>query len=152
MQYFGVLIFLAVIGIFAYVIINAISTWVRNNNSPVETYNAVVVAKRTNVSGGGKDSSASTSYHVTFQLEDNSRLELGVHAPEYGALAEGDVGVLTRQGTRFLGFERTNDEYSAIDPNQQVHTCKGCGATFRGTVCDYCGTPVETVQRSRRRL
>ena len=151
MQYFAGLIFIAVIGIFAMVIIKGIATWVSNNNSPVETYNAVVVAKRANVSGGGNNSSASTSYHVTFELEDNSRLELGVKSHEYGTLAEGDVGVLTRQGTRFLGFERKSDEYSAIDPAQQVHTCKGCGATFRGTVCDYCGTPVEAERRSRRR-
>jgi len=151
MQFFGGMIFLAVIGFFAYLIITGISTWVRNNNSPVETYNAVVVAKRTNVSGGGSNTSASTSYHVTFQLDDGSRLELRVRHSDYGALAEGDVGVLTRQGTRFLGFERRYDEYKAEDPTQQVHKCQACGATFRGTVCEYCGTPVEVVQRSRRR-
>lgn len=151
MEIFGVMIFLAVIGFFAYLIFNGVSTWVKNNNSPVETYNAVVVAKRTNVSGGSGDSGATTSYFVTFQLDDGSRLELRVKYNDYGAIAEGDVGVLTRQGTRFLGFERRYDEYKAEDPAQQVHKCEACGATFRGTVCEYCGTPVQVAQRSRRR-
>lgn len=151
MQFFGGLIFIAVFGFFAYLIIGGITQWVRNNNSPVETYEAVVVAKRTHVSGGGNNSSASTSYHVTFELRDGSRMELKVRYNEYGNIAEGDVGRLTRQGTRFLGFVRTSDEYTAEDPNLAVHKCNACGATFRGRVCEYCGTPVETEKRSRRR-
>lgn len=64
----------------------------KNNNSPQETVNAQVVAKRMKV--------------VTFELENGKRLELGVKDPEYGMLAEGDRGRLSYQGTRYLGFER----------------------------------------------
>ncbi len=64
----------------------------KNNNSPQETVNAQVVAKRMKV--------------VTFELENGTRLELGVKDPEYGMLAEGDRGRLSYQGTRYLGFER----------------------------------------------
>ena len=39
-------------------------------------------------------------------MEKGKRLELGVKDAEYGMLAEGDQGVLTYQGTRFLGFEQ----------------------------------------------
>ena len=151
MQYFGALIFLMVIGFFIFMIVRAVAQWSANNNSPVQTFNSVVVAKRTDVSGGGNNTSASTSYFVTFELENGERLELPVKARDYGVLAEGDRGVLTRQGTRFLGFERKSDEYTAEDPAQQVHSCKACGATFRGTVCEYCGTPVEIEKRTRIR-
>ena len=148
---FIVLCVCGIIGGWGFLIYKAISTHVRNNNSPVETYNAVVVAKRAHVSGGGNDSAASTSYHVTFELEDNTRLELRVRAREYGVMAEGDRGVLTRQGTRFLGFERKSDVYEAADPNNAVHKCEACGATFRGRVCEYCGTPASDANTVTRR-
>ena len=40
--------------------------------------------------------------------EDTSsmRMEMNVRGSEYGMLAEGDVGKLTFQGTRYLNFER----------------------------------------------
>ena len=47
-----------------------------------------------------------TDYFVTFELENGKRLELRVKDREYGMLAEGDRGVLTYQGTRYLGFEQ----------------------------------------------
>ena len=151
MQFFGGLIFIAVFGFFAYLIIGGITQWVRNNNSPVETYEAVVVAKRTEVSGGGNDTMASTSYFVTFELESGQRIELRAKANQYGMIAEGDRGVLTCQGTRFLDFERSGDVFEAMDPNNAVHKCEACGATYRGTVCEYCGTPAPTDVRSYRR-
>ena len=93
--------------------------WMRNNRSPQETANACVVAKRMKVSGHGGSmmanrvsamntfhSSTYTNYFVTFEMENGSRLELGVKDPEYGMLAEGDRGRLSWQGTRYLGFER----------------------------------------------
>ncbi len=101
------------------VIGRALFVWVRNNNSPRETVNARVVTKRTKVTGhghtmmrretsvmNGVGSSTYTDYFVTFELENGKRLELGVKDREYGMLAEGDRGVLTYQGTRYLGFEQ----------------------------------------------
>ena len=93
--------------------------WMRNNRAPQENVNARVVAKRMKVSGHGGSmltnrvsamntfhSSTYTNYFVTFELENGSRLELGMKDPEYGMLAEGDQGRLSYQGTRYLGFER----------------------------------------------
>ncbi len=92
--------------------------WIRNNNSPKETVDARVVAKRMKVSGHGHTmmgnnaamrgmgSSSYTRYFVTFELEKGKRVELGVKDAEYGMLAEGDQGVLSFQGTRYLGFEQ----------------------------------------------
>lgn len=83
-----------------------LGSWSRNNASPLITRNAVVVAKRTEVWGGSGDQSASTSYYVTFQFEDNSREEFQVKGSQYGMLVEGDAGELESQGTRFLDFRR----------------------------------------------
>ena len=44
--------------------------------------------------------------YVTFEVESGDRMEMNVRGSEYGMLAEGDVGKLTFQGTRYLNFER----------------------------------------------
>lgn len=105
---FGIVFFL-IIGVFVFTFAKGISTWNKNNHSPRLIVEAVVVAKRTNVSRHhGQDgiSSSSTSYYVTFQVESGDRMELHVSGQEYGMMAEGDYGRLSFQGTRFLGFER----------------------------------------------
>ncbi|MCM3638988.1 DUF2500 domain-containing protein [Sporosarcina luteola] len=106
MPIFGFIVFALVIGIFIFVIVKGISQWSSNNNSPRLTVPAQVKTKRTNTSGGSGDSSAHTSYYVTFQVESGDRMELQMPGKEYGMLAEGDLGILTFQGTRYLGFER----------------------------------------------
>ena len=71
------------------------------------------MAKRADVShhrhdhGAGMHHSHSTTYYVTFQVESGDRMELHVAGHEYGMLIEGDRGMLTFQGTRYLGFERS---------------------------------------------
>lgn len=50
--------------------------------------------------------SSSTSYYVTFEVQSGDRMELKVPRSEFGLLVEGDEGVLSFQGTRYLGFER----------------------------------------------
>ena len=91
--------------IFLYIIISGLIRWSRNNNSPILTVDARIVSKRQDVSGS--DSSTSTTYYVTFEMENCERKELHVSGKEYGLLAEGDRGRLTHQGTRYKGFERT---------------------------------------------
>ncbi|MCM1148901.1 MAG: DUF2500 domain-containing protein [Butyricicoccus sp.] len=106
-------VFGLVIAVFVVVIVKGLGQWSRNNNSPRLTVPAFVTAKRTNVSHhhhagniGAMHSTSSTSYYVTFQFESGDRLELHVSGPEYGLLAEGDRGMLSFQGTRYLSFER----------------------------------------------
>lgn len=98
--------FVLVIGILLTAVVRGSMQWSRNNASPVETLTARVTGKRTSVSGGHGDSSASTWYHATFELPDGRRDELAISAKDYAQLAEGDRGQLTRQGTRFKGFRR----------------------------------------------
>ncbi|KAA0965453.1 DUF2500 domain-containing protein [Sporosarcina sp. ANT_H38] len=106
-------IFIGVVAIivFSFIIfifVKSIRTWNSNNNSPKLKVPAEVVTKRTETSGGSGDSSASTWYYATFQVESGDRMELAVNGPQYGMLADGDVGMLSFQGTRFNGFERVN--------------------------------------------
>ena len=104
--------FVIVIGTFIVTAVRGIGQWNKNNNSPRLTVPAVVVAKRTNVSrhhhGGanGHHHHTSTTYYVTFQVDSGDRMELYVTGYEYGMLVEGDKGMLSFQGTRYLGFER----------------------------------------------
>ncbi len=97
-----------IFGGITFAIVKSIGTWNSNNNSPQLTVPAEVVTKRTKTSGGSGDSSASTWYYATFQVKSGDRMELAVNGSQYGMLADGDVGMLTFQGTRFNGFERVN--------------------------------------------
>lgn len=95
------IMFIVVFGIIIFSIIQGISTWHKNNNSPRLTVPAVVVAKRTDVShhqhanagdmsgAHGFHTTSSTTYYVTFQVESGDRMEFHVSGLEYGMLAEG---------------------------------------------------------------
>ncbi len=104
------LVFFIVITMFIVILVKGITQWNKNNHSPRLTVKATVVSKRQNVSrhhhGNNHHTSSSTSYYVTFEFESKDRLELHVSSQEYGYLVEKDVGTLTFQGTRYLGFER----------------------------------------------
>lgn len=98
---------LVVVLVFGTIIYRVLSTWMRNNASPVLTAQAKVIGKRSEVSGGGNDTSVSTWYFVAFELETGDRVELPVNGNQFGILFENDRGKLTWQGTRFKGFDRT---------------------------------------------
>ena len=112
------LVFVLVIGMFIVVAVKGISQWNKNNHSPRLTVPATIVSKRTDVSHhhhhdhngtGMHHTTHSTTYYVTFQVESGDRMELIVAGHEFGMLIEGDWGMLTFQGTRYLGFERKYD-------------------------------------------
>lgn len=107
------IVFILVIGTFIVTALKGISQWNKNNNSPRLTVSAVVVSKRTDVLhhryGGVNEHHrhhTSTSYYITFQVDSGDRMEFYVTGQEYGMLIEGDQGMLSFQGTRYLGFER----------------------------------------------
>ena len=110
MFYIIPIFFILVAGIILFSIIKGIKTWSHNNKQPRLNVDAVVVSKRLKVSSGGEDHSSSTWYYVTFQVESGDRMEFSVNGREYGQLAEGDVGALDFQGTRYHGFTRTQTE------------------------------------------
>jgi hypothetical protein len=98
--------FAIVVGIILFTLFRGIREWGKNNHQPRLNVDAVAVSKRTQVSGGGHDHHSSTWYHVTFQVESGDRMEFSVSGKEYGQIAEGDVGELTFQGTRYHAFTR----------------------------------------------
>lgn len=106
------IVFALVIGTFVVTAVRGVSQWHRNNHSPRLTVAARVVSKREEVHSHHHHQEAhlythySTSYYATFEVESGDRLELAVSGEESGMLSEGDQGLLTFQGTRFLGFER----------------------------------------------
>lgn len=103
---FVFIIFAVVIIGFIFTIGKGIQQHASNKAKPVETVPARIVTKRPHTWGGSGDSAAHTSYYVTFELENGERLELPVGGEFYGMNAEGDVGMLTHQGTYLLSFER----------------------------------------------
>jgi Protein of unknown function (DUF2500) len=147
-------VFVLVAGFIAFVIIGSIikgvAQWSSNNAAPQERFPARVVTKRTHVSGGSGDSSASTSYYITFErLSDNARQEFKVKASEYSALADDDFGELAHQGTRYLGFVRspapaTPPPAPAPAPvvERQIRYCAYCGhqLALDTNKCPGCGS------------
>ena len=122
------LVFVLVIGMFIVIAVKGISQWNKNNHSPRLTVPATIVAKRTNVSHhhhhnhggtGMHHTTHSTTYYVTFQVESGDRMELCVAGHEFGMLIEGDRGMLTFQGTRYLGFDRKLDAYTSERDQEQ---------------------------------
>ena len=91
---------------FAFIIIKMLRIWMSNNASPLISASCTAVTKRSEVWGGSGDTSASTSYYVTFQFDDGSRLEFQVINRDYGLIVEGDRGEILYQGTRFKEFKR----------------------------------------------
>jgi len=106
-------VFVIVIGTFIVRTIQGAKQWRKNNQSPVLSVAAVVVTKRSDVhhhsgtSNGISNNSSSTTYYITFEVESGDRIEFKVGGKDYGMLVEQDSGILTFQGTRYLGFERT---------------------------------------------
>lgn len=114
------LVFIFTVTFVLFNIIRSIGQWNKNNKSPRLTVLAIVVTKRIDVSHhhhntgdvngtNGMHTTSSTNYYVTFQVESGDRMEFSVKGNEYGMLVEGDVGRLTFQGTRYLGYEILKD-------------------------------------------
>lgn len=109
------IVFIVVIGIIVFRAIQGVMQWKANNESPILNVPARICAKRasthTSHHAGGTDGmhahhTTSTNYYATFEFENGDRKEFRIKSREYGLLVEGDSGMLTFQGTRYLGFER----------------------------------------------
>ena len=105
------IVFLLIAGVIVFTIIKGVSQWNKNNHSPRLTVQATIVAKRHHTTRHHHGTEihmhhGSTSYYATFQVESGDRMELLIPSTQFGYLVEGDIGRLSFQGTRFLGFER----------------------------------------------
>ncbi|MBB6732912.1 DUF2500 domain-containing protein [Cohnella sp. CBP 2801] len=106
------IVFIIVLGLIVFRAVRGVGEWSRNNRSPELSVRTRVVSKRTEVShhhhntNDSFHSHSDTAYYATFEVESGDRMELKISGREFGMLAEGDIGKLTFQGTRYLGFER----------------------------------------------
>ena len=102
--------FVLILGVIIATLVRNVGQWHKNNKSPRLTVQATVVSKRMEVThrhdANMHTSHSSTWYYATFQVESGDRMEFSVSGKEYGLLAEGDIGKLTFQGTRYLSFVR----------------------------------------------
>jgi len=106
------LFFIFVFALLIFNIVKNIKEWSHNNKQPILSVAAEIVSKRSHTSNSVSNHNnhhhhhTSTDYYVTFQVESGDRMEFHVSGREYGFLAEGDIGKLTFQGTRYHKFER----------------------------------------------
>lgn len=110
MQIMVPVMFVLVFGIIIVTMVRGVGEWNKNNQSPKLTVPVTVIAKRSDVHRGIETMHTFTSYYVTFQVESGDRMEFEISDMEYGMLAEGDRGMLTFQGTRYLNFRREGTE------------------------------------------
>ena len=91
---------------FIFVIAKIVGDWLKNENSPRLTVPAKIADKRraTHHHHANGHHHHSHSYHVTFEVESGDRMELKVSRSEYEELSVGESGMLSFQGSRFLGF------------------------------------------------
>ena len=107
------LVFILIFGMFIFSIVNLIREWSSNNKQPIIPVDVIVSSKRTSVSHNNHNTgdnmmhtSTSTNYYATFEFINSERLELKLPGKEYGLISEGDRGILSFQGRRFISFER----------------------------------------------
>lgn len=117
--------FVAILFVFMFNAGKSLMEWSKNNRSPKLTVAARVVAKRENVSvhhhhgNGAGHTMRSTTYYAAFEFDGGDRMELRLSGRVYGLLAEGDAGLLTFQGTRFLDFQRQGAAQHTTEPAQE---------------------------------
>lgn len=95
------------IGMAAFAIFAAVKSAQRTSaivNSPTDRRLAVVRDERTAVSGGGRNSSASTQYYVTLEYEEGGRKEHPVDPGLASRVAPGDLGVACERGGYLVDF------------------------------------------------
>lgn len=94
------IVFIIVAAIFIYVIVGGITTYVKNNNSPVVESTAKVVDKYRKVIHHHNP-----VWYIVFD-SDGEKQEFKVGRDESDRLNVGDTGTLKAQGKRYLGFEK----------------------------------------------
>ena len=91
-----IVVCLLIIVIICMVDANTIICWFKNNRAPVHRIGASVLTKEIN----------ENKYYVCFGLEDGQMKRFSIDYYAYISLKEGEKGILTYQGTRFIRYDR----------------------------------------------
>lgn len=107
-----------IIAIFTAIFFRCIFEWTINKCSAMESVDAFVVAKQQGMiqqqipnagdatGGHGFTLQEQSWYKITFRMSDNTEKEFNVDNQSFRELKEGEKGILTYQGTRYLGFKK----------------------------------------------
>lgn len=107
-----------IIAIFTAIFFRCIFEWTINKCSAMESVDAFVVAKQQGMiqqqipnagdatGGHGFTLQEQPWYKITFRMTDSTEKEFNVDNQSFRELQEGEKGILTYQGTRYLGFKK----------------------------------------------
>lgn len=107
-----------IIAIFTAILFRCIFEWTINKCSAMESVDAFVVAKQQGMiqqqipnagdatGGHGFTLQEQPWYKITFRMTDSTEKEFNVDDQSFRELKEGEKGILTYQGTRYLGFKK----------------------------------------------
>ncbi len=104
--FFIFIVLAIVVMIFITSLVKGIGQYFRNKRLQERHIHAKLIAKRVQNRGGHGSTDDHTGYYATFETEKGERLEFNVGGQFYSMNTEGDAGMLTYRGTRFMGFER----------------------------------------------
>ncbi len=93
------IIFAIIIG----TIVFRILSYLNDKRKPIVSCSAKVLDKREHFRRTGEHGS-STTYYVTFELDNNERIELRIPHRKIGYVVKGDRGILNFQGKLFVDF------------------------------------------------
>lgn len=106
-----------IIAIFTAIFFRCIFEWTINKCSAMESVDAFVVAKQQGMiqqqipnagdatGGHGFTLQEQPWYKITFRMTDSTEKEFNVDNKSFRELKEGEKGILTYQGTRYLGVK-----------------------------------------------
>jgi len=97
---------LLILGVGGYGLISIIRRASAYRSAPLERHPSIIVDERSHVSGGGKNSSASTRYYATIEFAGRKRAEYRVGRRLAGQVATGDAGVAYIKHDTLVAFHR----------------------------------------------
>jgi len=105
--------FIIIIGIMVISVVREIIKWKYNNKQPQNSFEVSIIAKRDSGMfsrrGGRFYLNLTIEYYITFKfLHDGSKKEFCLSSIKGEKIKIGDSGILTLQGTRYIGFEKQN--------------------------------------------
>ncbi|HEY5466193.1 MAG TPA: DUF2500 domain-containing protein [Clostridia bacterium] len=101
-----VVVLLLVVGTIFFMIARSLIRSAANHRQSSIPVPAKVAGRRTQVWLASGNVAEITHHYATFEFANGQRLELSVPESEAGYMVEGDAGLLTYQGTRFVSFDR----------------------------------------------